>query len=321
MATLQGTQINNTYPGLLKTEGNTPLSSTLQAITDGTGVATGIQVAKDFDDLTTVIKSDDFGSNKLTVDVTGSNFTGNVDFTNAFVSGLPAAGNLVNGTGLNSLQQIDGLLDVNADASGSSSIALGRNALASQEGAIGIGNFGRASGAKSIAIGQESTAIGNTSISMGWNNTATGVNSISLGVNTRTSAANSVGIGNYASYLGAFAATSSVMIGQDNGYAGGAQAVSIGYNCTSKASGGIAIGANARIDGSANTNSIAIGALSDALAVGAVALGTGVQASKVATVSVTELETQLAGGGITMKSPNGTEYKLTVSDAGALVIT
>ena len=36
------------------------------------------------------------------------------------------------------------------------------------------------------------------------------------------------------------------------------------------------------------------------------------------TVSVKELETQTAGGGIILTSPNGTKYRLTVDDAGNL---
>ena len=256
--------------------------------------------------------------------VAGTNVTvDNTDPANPIVSAAGGGGsaNLVNGTGSNSLQQVDGLLDLDADASGTSSISLGRNSLASQEGTVGIGNYGRASAAKAIAIGQESTASGQNSISMGFNTVSSGSNSIAIGVQAKTYAANAIGIGNYASYLGAFQASQSVMIGQDNGYAGGAQAVSVGYNCTAKATGGIAIGASARIESSAYTNSIAIGASSDTLNVGAVALGYGIQASRENTVSINELEIQSVGGGITMYSPNGSEFLLTVTDAGALLVT
>jgi len=99
---------------------------------------------------------------------------------------------------------------------------------------------------------------------------------------------------------------------------GADDSVGLGRQCYIGAASTTAIGRNSRAE---QSNSTAIGPFSQATASSAVAIGDSVVANKQSTVSVTELETQLAGGGITMKSPNGTEYKLTVSDAGALVIT
>jgi hypothetical protein len=69
MANLQGKQINNTYEGLLKTTDNAALSATSKALTDGAGNA-----------LT------------LSASTTGMEFTGNIDFTNATVTGIGGGG-------------------------------------------------------------------------------------------------------------------------------------------------------------------------------------------------------------------------------------
>ena len=61
--------------------------------------------------------------------------------------------------------------------------------------------------------------------------------------------------------------------------------------------------------------------ISTAVTASAIIGGKSITATKNETVYVPELEVATVGGGITMYSPNGTEYKLTVSDAGALVIT
>ena len=109
----------------------------------------------------------------------------------------------------------------------------------------------------------------------------------------------------------------------------------IGYNATGGNDGAVTIGATACSLSGTNRYQVTIGygagitghcgislgANSSSTALEAAAIGAGVVAAKASTVTVKELETCVAGGGITMKSPNGTEYKLTVSDAGALVIT
>ena len=56
-------------------------------------------------------------------------------------------------------------------------------------------------------------------------------------------------------------------------------------------------------------------------AVGSTAIGKGVTAAIANTASLKELEVQTVGGGITMYSPDGTAYKLTVANGGTLVIT
>ena len=94
--------------------------------------------------------------------------------------------------------------------------------------------------------------------------------------------------------------------------------IAIGNFATSIGGKGIAIGSEVT---AAVNQSQAYGWSSLANAVGAIALGSFITASTTNTVSVIELETQTVGGGIIMYSPNGTKYKLTVSDAGAPVFT
>lgn len=163
MATLSGQSIDTTYPGLIKTTDNAAITGTLKALEDGSGNTLPIEVSS-----TTV------------------NFTGTV-------TGIPAAG-LVAGSGANSMESSGDLTDLDADASGTAAIALGRNSLASNEGAIGIGNYGRASNAKAIAIGQETTATGNSSIAMGWNSTASATGAVALGSGVTASTDNTVSV-------------------------------------------------------------------------------------------------------------------------------
>ena len=68
-------------------------------------------------------------------------------------------------------------------------------------------------------------------------------------------------------------------------------------------------------------SAIAIGRDASATASQAVAIGRNVVAAKAETVTVKKLETLDPGEGVIMHSPNGTEYKVTVSDAGAIVVT
>jgi len=67
MAALTGNQIKNTYPGLLKSVDNTILGATEKVITDGLGNASTLKLG-----------------------TTTASFTGDLDLTNATVTGLPA---------------------------------------------------------------------------------------------------------------------------------------------------------------------------------------------------------------------------------------
>jgi len=233
----------------------------------------------------------DGGGNATNIQVsnTATNFpSGTVDFTGATVSGLNIpirAGSLTSDFFPNNIRNI------------------------STPGGLQVSST--AHGWESIALGTSCTSWDSYSTVLGWNAYGGKVGNNQTG--------GQVAIGYYARALG----RGSIAIGglgqPDPAYNNGNNCICIGPDTTTNTVDyGIAIGSAINVTGSDGT---AIGRSTSATAVGAVALGTGVTAAKAATVSVTELETQLAGGGITMKSPNGTEFKLTVSDAGALVIT
>ncbi len=335
MATLTNEQINLTYPGLIKTADSAALDLTIQkALTDGLGNNLPMTAAQD-----------------------GISFNASVDFSAATITGL-SAGGLVAGTGSNSMKSADFLTGGAPSASANNTICLGNGGISDGPEAIYIGSGGQAgqdsigigSGAiavngPAIAIGRSARAVGSVTLAMGNSATVESPQSIGLsGENITVSSAaqrsvgigrqvtiqasNSVAIGNYAR----------VLTGANNSLSMAASAIGVGAisapnsinfaagnynsNITAGADRAIGIGSsNISLNKVTAADGIAIGTESTATAIGAVSLGRQIVANKVDTVSVRELETQTVGGGITMYSPNGTGYKLTVSDAGALVIT
>ena len=320
MSSLINTKIQDTYTGLIKTADNAPITATLKNLEDGNGGVLPIQVS-----------------------TTGVNFTGNV-------TGITAGG-LAAGTGTDSIASV--LTATPAIASNADTIAIGKgaqatnffanaygaSAVASGSFAQAIGTYCEASGSYGVSLGTGCNASGNISVAVGKQSAASAANSISMGIESNCSNQNGIAIG-YLAVANASSGDGSVAIGwnvktvRDAGVAVGRNLnQSIGnfdhYRPINIGSGGnvrggdvIGIGTNVDIQGTGTNDKIAIGNAAVVTDVnGAVALGAGVTASKADTVSVKELETTVNGGGIIMHSPNGTEYKLTVSDAGALVIT
>lgn len=333
--TLTNEQINLTYPGLIKTTDNLALGVTTEkALTDGIG-----------------------NNLPLTASQTGISFNGGVDFAGATITGL-SAGGLVSGTGTNSMKSADFLTDNPGTASANNTICIGNGGLADGNEAIYIGSGGQAGqdciaigqGAVSVsgpaqAIGRSARAIGsvasaygnsatveaNQSIGMSGENvsiTSAATRSVGIGRQVTINAANSVAIGNYARVLST-GPGSLAMAASQTGIGAISAPDSINFaagdyntNIVAGADRAIGIGASTvALDKVTAVDGIAIGTESTATAVGAVSLGRQIVANTVDTVSVRELETQTVGGGIIMYSPNGTGYKLTVSDAGAPVFT
>ena len=182
-------------------------------------------------------------------------------------------------------------------------ICIGRNAEANNS-AVAIGDGASARGNGTVVIGAGSTADNagaDGQIAIGDASDCSANRGIVIGVNGCTIASEGIAMGDNVDI-----ATSdrAIAIGNAITIAGSADSITIGTQANVTAADGIVIGRD-----------------TSATAAKAVAIGRDVVAAKAATVAVNELETKLAGGGITMVSPNGTEYKLTVSDAGALVIT
>lgn len=228
----------------------------------------------------------DGAGNALTVSAStvGMEFTGTIDFTGATVIGAGGAAGLVAGTGADSMQSAAALTANPASAGNQRDIALGDGCFTSGgSDNIMIGGGGQASD-NSVAIGRSSVAV-STSIALHDSARAVGSRCVSIGRATDTSGNQAIGISG------------------EGGTVSGAQAVGVGSGCS--------------ISGD---NSGGFGYQTATSANGAFAIGNGVSAQKANTTSVTELEIQLAGGGMILYSPNGTEYKVTVTDAGALVV-
>ena len=222
-----------------------------------------------------------------------------------------------------------------ASATNGASIAIGANAKSPGQGAIAIGTGQSGDGARAtaeaaVAVGRDAEATGVKSIAIG-SAQASGTKSISIG--TGIAAASMVLIGDA---TGASNADNTIAIGlsypTDLAFRG--QSVSVG-NAIYPSEYGVYIGHTARhntggalrsigIGYNAQTTAaeaISIGANTNTTADGAVALGTGITAARANTVSIKELELQTVGGGIFMKSPDGTVYKLTVANGGTLTVT
>jgi len=316
--TLTNEQINLTYPGLIKTTDNAALDPTVEkALTDGVG-----------------------NNMPMTASQAGISFNGNLDLANATVTGLSAGGLVAGDSGTNAMQSAAFLTNTPATANGGDAIALGDGANATSLGiAIGVGTT--AQNGPAISIGRYSTASGSVSLAMGNSANVQGDNSIGLsgevinvsnirvvgiGRQVTVSGYNSTGIGNYATVTGnksLMMASSGVGIGTvaaDNSI--NLAFGEYGTNIPATAPRAIGIGASAiSLDKVTAADGIAIGTQSTSTAVGAVSLGREIVANTVDTVSVRELETQTIGGGVTMFSPNGTGYKVTVTDGGLLTVT
>ncbi len=223
----------------------------------------------------------------------------------------------------------------NAQALVESSFAMGRNAQAMKLNSVAIGASTFSNGTNSIAIGQGATAEADTSITIGDGNTNQNGPNLSIGrANnnlgngaTIIGAGNTMGINNGNCYL---------LANNINVPAGTNDYVGIGRisNPSGNVNNTVQIGLVSQVTDSQNSvaigrsssvlnasNSVAVGRGASATVGNSAAIGYNVTATKSDFVTVNELATTVAGGGIIMVSPNGTEYKLTVSDAGALIIT
>ena len=283
MASLVGNAINASCGGLLKTTDNAIIGATEKRVTDGLGNATN-----------------------MTIGTGGTSFdSGTVDFTGATVSGLPAgAAGLESGTGTDSMQSAASLTTTAANAAGADSIALGNGAITTvtfTEG-VAIGKLACTSGPSDVSIGASSHAQSGNGVAIGNLSHARNTQSIAIGYNSCAYDLNGIAMGPGA--IGCSNGTISIGNGAKAGLLG------TGYNA-------ISFGNNSN---ACDWNSVAIGCNSVASACQAIALGAEVTAAKQNTVTVKELETCVAGGGITMKSADTTEEKMTLTDADVLAI-
>ena len=308
--TLTNEQIDLTYPGLIKMNDNVGVTAVLKPLSDGIGTNLPFEVS-----------------------TTGVNFTGTV-------TGI-SAGGLVAGTGSNSMRSSDALTTTAANASGSNSIALGDSASvttsdsvvigvgcnSSSGPSITIGRYSSANGSVSTAIGNSATVSADQSIGIsGENCTVSAQRSVGIGRQVTITGSNSIAIGNFAKVTAnaSMYFSSSVTSPGEQKATNSLMMVPGSYGCTTAvgATNSIVLGSSQfGYERASNVGSISIGYSTRSTADNAVALGASVIANRANTTSVTELETQAVGGGVVMYSPNGTGYKLTVSDVGDAVFT
>ena len=284
--TLTGTQINNTYDGLIKTTDNTAITATTKLISDGLGNDSCIKVG-----------------------TAGTDFLGAVDFSAATVTGLPGgAAGLVSGTGTDSMISDSSLTTLPATGAGNCSISLGNDAQAPQQFDISIGHATRGGGQYGVALGHTASTAGagfGIAVGCGAQSTGGGQN-IAIGKNAR-----------------AQTLSQNIAIGQDALSQGNGGAISIGCNArqTGLFNGVAAIGKDAQVSATAAQ---AFGWSASATAQNAVAIGCNLTASTANTVSVCALETQTAStptaGGIIMSDAGGTDRRINIDATGGLQI-
>lgn len=355
MAALTGNSVGSSYQSLLKTADNAAIDATLKNMTDGLGNATPLSMGSNYIQLqadTIELIEPTGGTNLIQISPTETYFEGTVNFANATVNGLPGGGGLVLGTGSATaegapLSMVSGseVTTIAALARGGGDIAIGDNAKTKLAGAtfpsssIAIGHNTETTAEKAIALGRNTVTSGERGIAMGYFASAT-THGTAIGVDSKATDAYGTAIGSGAGFLTG-PGTEGVSIGYQSGFSAGNQSVQVGHNCTSKATNGITIGHNARVDNSAQSNAIAIGfgagggaavSSTNSIAIGtsasyatgtteAIAIGANVTASKDETLSTKNIEIQGNGNGITMYSPDGSEWLVTVTNAGALLVT
>lgn len=193
-------------------------------------------------------------------------------------------------------------LGSDATASGLQSIAIG-NTAATAQGTVAIGaGSTAASSIFAVAIGQGAEASGDQSIAMGTSSEASGEHGIAIGSGTTASELQTIAIGS-----GTASSVQAIKLG--SGTAEGEASVAIGSGSETHAFHAVAIGVNAY-----------------GVHTGAIALGQSV---------TTELDYQLAAGvdelklfgpsggaaTIVIPSPDGSLWRIGVSNAGALTVT
>lgn len=338
MASLTGTQINNTYPGLLKFTDNLGVTGTPKDITDGLGGGLPMAVASD-----------------------RINFTDTIDFSAATVLGLPGgAAGLVNGTGTNSLKNADDLVDTPAEATAANTVAIGAGAQAKAAGCVSIGHDSGGPGTTnwgSVSIGNNTSVSGFGAVCIGAGTAAvTGNSGIAIGDNAtsgsdgaaigRAASANSeavaIGSGSQSTNFTAFtigvnssnAAEDSTAIGSNINIQSGSFDVAIGQGhivngTRTTVIGGVGVNPTADRYTAIGDTTTPTGTVDDSVAIGSGAtinnatnaIALGVTATRNDFVAAKELELKTVGGGIIMASPDGTLYKLTIANGGTVSVS
>ena len=288
MASLTGTQINNTYPSLLKTTSNTAIGGSQVNITDGEGNATPLSMSSSTLQVSAAnieLVESTGGNNVINIDATKINFEGAVDFTYATVTGVGGgAAGLVSGTGTDSIKSADTLTTNTPEATQLRSLAIGDGARSRAQDCIVIGNglVDDAVRANTVVIGSHptrATKAAQNSTAVGSGAQAVGDRSIGIGMESACMA-------NYATAITStpdltFAKNESVFIGNGSGtvLGSGSKSVQIGWETKGTSLNSVAVGTGAKALGSWSSalayNASASGEQSTAVSYGTVASAQG----------------------------------------------
>ena len=201
----------------------------------------------------------------------------------------------LNDNGVGSLSVAVGFQALKTNVSAFNNVAVGREALENLTGAACTAVGSRA--LTNLTTGGSNTAVGNSCVdNLTTGNSNTGMGEVALDNLTTGSQNTSIGWG---SLRNISSKNFNTAIGTD---AGGS-----GYNFSN----GTFLGWRAGLGASGNNQTV----------IGAGAVGNGTNTVTLGDTNVTELHLAKAGASIALRSPNGTVFKLSVSDAGALVIT
>jgi hypothetical protein len=320
MATLTGNPIKDSYDGLIKTTDNAALDGTSKQLTDGVGNVVPMEVS-----------------------TTGINFQGDIDFAQATVTGLPQGVEAVYaGTGISvdqstgqvtitntvvdtnttyDLASITSGADVNVTLTGSDAttdtikLVAGTNITLTDNGSNNITIEAAGGGAAGLELGTGALSLQN---GIGGVSNASGVNSVAIGNATAASQEASIALGDRATATG-YGSFAAGLFAQAAGFGGFA----LGQYAESSQSYGSAFGPSSK---SIAESAIAFGQATEANHAGAIAMGRQVVTVNADTTHVRALyivapDNGIGGNGITMLSPDGTAWVITVDNTGALVIT
>lgn len=176
-----------------------------------------------------------------------------------------------------------GQIDQSHTGQGVDSTSVGTNSNSSGQGALAIGNTAVAAGQDGVAAGHNSVAQGNASVAVGAAATVAGLNAIGLGAAAVASATGASALGQNTAAQG----VNSTALGL-NAVATQAQASALGQGASAGHAHATALGAETA---TTEPNQVRLG-------------GSGDVAD--------------APGGLVLRSPNGTKFRLIVDDAGTL---
>jgi hypothetical protein len=192
----------------------------------------------------------------------------------------------------------------------SSSVATGGSSSAIGSSVTATGSGSHAEGWQTLASGNNAHAEGEQTIASGASSHAEGEDSVASGTSSHAEGKTTIASGNYSHSQG-YQTTAGGDYSHASGSATIASNTSSFIHCNSgtvDAIAGAVLGGTSNILTNTATNSAIIG-------------GNNITGSTSNTVYVPELEVTSVGFGIILQSSNGTRYRVTVSNGGALTVT